>query len=93
MFITEQGSHFTEKVSFDGIKKSVTYHVPAHRDISESDFLMDFQSVGNNIGYMLYIAQIKMYRYDLQCRLVKILGQRLILILTNFTCKLIRVKI
>ena len=50
MIITEQGSRFAEKVSFDDVKKTVVYHVPAHRDISESDFLMDFQLVSNYLA-------------------------------------------
>jgi hypothetical protein len=52
MFINEQGARFDEKVTFDDFKKTVTYHVPAHRDISESDFLVDFSLVSTNKVYI-----------------------------------------
>ena len=45
MYISEQGSHFNEKITFNKVNKTVTYHVPAHRDISESDFMIDFHLV------------------------------------------------
>ena len=50
-FTNEQRSHFGEKVSFDKMKKTVTYHVPAHEDIPETDVLEDFRLVSVNISF------------------------------------------
>lgn len=64
MFVNEQGSHFNEKVTFDKIKKTVTFHVPAHRDISESDFMVDFQSVSIRVFIDFYYIKREKQIYD-----------------------------
>ena len=55
MYISEEGSHFNEKITFNNVNKTVTYHVPGHRDISESDFMIDFDLVSaTNVDSRLY---------------------------------------
>ncbi len=59
MFTNEQGSHFGGKVSFDKIKKTVTYHVPAHEDIPETDVLEDFRLVSIDISVGVLFVVVK----------------------------------
>jgi hypothetical protein len=50
MLITEEGSQYREKVTFDMTKKTVVHDVPAHRNISKSNVMVDFVSVRKYLG-------------------------------------------
>ena len=50
MLITEEGSQYREKVTFDMTKKTVVHDVPAHRNISKSNVMVDFVSVRIYLG-------------------------------------------
>ena len=43
--INESGTQFNEKVEINRNENTVTYKVPAHNDIDQSDTLLDYDSV------------------------------------------------
>ena len=43
--INERGKHFNEKIEVNRNENTVTYKVPAHNDIDQSDTLLDYNSV------------------------------------------------
>ena len=46
MLITEDGAKYREKLTFDMAKKKIIHDVPAHQNISKSNIMVDYVSVG-----------------------------------------------
>ena len=43
--ILERGTKYTEKIEIDEDNELEYFHVPAHNDVAESDYLYDFKNV------------------------------------------------
>ena len=57
--INERGAQFNESVEIDMEENTVTYKVPAHNDIDQSDVLLDYNSV--SVKYVLYRYEAIIY--------------------------------
>ena len=45
LHILERGTKYTEKIEIDEDNELEYFHVPAHNDVAESDYLYDFKNV------------------------------------------------